>query len=71
MTRKAVKDEAERIIRLYGADASQTVSKRLSAARQPHCVRLKRFLKQVAREVERRELAARHLAGSRGSGLVV
>jgi hypothetical protein len=63
MIRKAVKDEAERIIRVYGADASQIVSKRLSTTRQLHRARLKEFLKQVAREVERRELAARHLAG--------
>jgi F0F1-type ATP synthase membrane subunit b/b' len=63
MIRKAVKDEAEKIIQVYGADASQTVSKRLGATRQPHRARLKEFLKQVAREVERRKLAARHLAG--------
>ena len=53
MIRKAVKDEAEKIIRDYGADASRAVSNRLSTARRLRRARLREFLEQVARQVER------------------
>jgi F0F1-type ATP synthase membrane subunit b/b' len=53
MVRRAVKDEAEKIIRDYGADASRAVSNRLSTARRLRRARLREFLEQVAREVER------------------
>jgi vacuolar-type H+-ATPase subunit E/Vma4 len=52
--RKAVKDEAERLIRDYGQDAYQIVSERLSAAHRRRHNRLEEFLAQVAREIERR-----------------
>jgi len=53
MVRKSVKDEAEKYIRDYGADASRIVTKRLSAARRLRSARLKEFLQQVAHQVER------------------
>jgi len=53
MVRKAVKDEAEKIIRDYGADASRAISNRLGTARRLRRARLREFLEQVAREVDR------------------
>ena len=54
VTRKVVKDEAERLIRDYGHDAYQIVIERLRAARRRRHKRLQEFLAQVAGEIERR-----------------
>jgi hypothetical protein len=55
VTRKVVKDEAERLIRDYGQDVYQIVFERLSAARRRRHKRLQEFLAQVAKEIERRD----------------
>jgi hypothetical protein len=51
---KAVKDEAERLIRELGDGAIQELRERLSAARRRRHARLERFLEKVEREIERR-----------------
>jgi hypothetical protein len=54
MVRKAVKDEADKLIHDFGREAYRNISQRLSAARRRRHERMELFLGQVAQEIERR-----------------
>ena len=55
MPSKAIKDEAERLVREHGTEAYRVAGEAVLAARRARNVRMERFRTDVALEVSRRE----------------